>query len=71
MILKSLKNFKDSIEKSPALQLDFIVCEFLRKTPMEVYELEKQGLLTLEQKIFIQAGVMWKREKFGGCPFFG
>ena len=71
MILKSLKTFKDSIYISPQLQLDFLICEFLHKTPAEVRELEREGLLTLEQKIFIQAGIIWKREHFGGCPFFG
>lgn len=63
--------FKNSIENSPQLQLDFLVCEFLHKTPGEVRQLESEGLLTLEQKIFIQAGILWKKEKFGGCPFFG
>lgn len=71
MIVKYLKNFKTSIEKSPELQLDFLVCEFLRKTPAEVRELEKKGLLTFEQKIFIQAGIVWKRNNFSGCPFLG
>ena len=71
MIVKYLKNFKTSIEKSPELQLDFLICEFLRKTPAEVRELEKEGLLTFEQKIFIQAGIIWKRNHFSGCPFFG
>lgn len=71
MILRFLKNFKTSIEKSPELQLDFLVCEFLHKTPAEVRELEKQGLLTFEQKIFIQAGIIWKRNNFSICPFLG
>lgn len=71
MILKSSMNFKTSIENSPQLQLDFLICEFLHKTPAEVRELEKEGLLTFEQKIFIQAGILWKREHFGGCPFLG
>lgn len=71
MIAKSLKTFKDSIYNSPQLQLDFLICDFLHKTPAEVRELEKEGLLTFEQKIFIQAGIVWKREHFGGCPFLG
>ena len=71
MILRFLKNFKNSIANSPQLQLDFLICDFLRKTPAEVRELEKEGLLTFEQKIFIQAGIIWKKEHFGGCPFFG
>ena len=71
MIVKYLKNFKTSIENSPELQLDFLICEFLHKTPGEVRELEKQGLLTFEQKIFIQAGIIWKRNHFSMCPFLG
>ena len=70
MIAKSLRTFKDSIYNSPQLQLDFLICDFLHKTPAEVRELEKEGLLTFEQKIFIQAGILWKQEHFGGCPFF-
>ena len=67
-----MTTFKNSIENSPQLQLDFLMCDFLHKTPGEVRELEVEGLLTLEQKIFIQAGIMWKREHFGGhCPFLG
>lgn len=64
-------NFKNSIEESPQLQLDFLICEFLRKTPAEVRELEKEGLLTFEQKIFIQAGIIWEKEHFSHCPFLG
>ena len=71
MIAKSLKTFKDSIYNSPQLQLDFLICDFLHKTPAEVKKKKKEGLLTFEQKIFIQAGIFWKREKFGGCPFLG
>ena len=63
--------FKNSIDKSPELQLDFLICEFLHRTPAEVRDLEKEGLLTFEQIIFIQSGILVKREKLGGCPFFG
>ena len=71
MTVKFSTTFRNSIENSPQLQLDFLICEFLRKTPAEVQELERAGLLTFEQKIFIQAGIMWKQSKFPGCPFFG
>jgi len=71
MILKYFLNFKISLEKSPELQLDFLLCEFLQKTPGEIMELEKQGLLTFEQKCFLQAGIIWKLENhIGGCPLF-
>lgn len=71
MTVKFLKNFKNRIDNSPQLQLDFLICDFLHKTPAEVRKLESEGLLTFEQKIFIQAGILWKREHFGGCPFLG
>lgn len=70
MIQESSMNFKNSIDKSTELQLDFLLCQFLHKTPGEIIELEKQGLLTLEQKTFLQAGILWSLEKgLGTCPF--
>ena len=60
---KFLMNFKNSIDESPQLQLDFLICKFLHKTPAEVRE--------LEQKIFIQAGIIWEKEHFSHCPFLG
>lgn len=71
MILASLTNFKNSIEKSPQLQLDYMICKFLHKTPAEVRELEREGLLTFEQKIFLQAGMVWEKSKTPFCPFLG
>ena len=68
-IQQDLKTFKTKIEKSPELQLDFLICEFLHKTPGEVAELERQGLFTVDQKLFLQAGIAWKLENhIGGCP---
>lgn len=68
---KYSKTFKNSIEHSSELQIDFLLCEFLHKTPGEVMELERQGLLTFEQKMFLYAGIMWKIENhIGGCPLF-
>ena len=69
-ILECSKSFKTSIEKSPELQLEFLLCQMLHKTPAELLELEKKGLLTLEQKTFLQAGILWSIEKgIGMCPF--
>ena len=37
---------------------------------MELFELEAKGLLTFEQKCFLQAGIMWALEQgMGMCPF--
>ena len=64
--------FKNSIDISGELQVDYLVCKFLQKTPAEIRELEKQGLLTFEQKVFIAAGIAWEREKNPQfCPFLG
>lgn len=70
MILEFLKNFKDSIEKSGDMQLEFLLCQMLGRTPAEIQELERKGLLTYEQKCFLQAGILWSLEKgIVGCPF--
>lgn len=70
MIQKSLKNFNARLPKSPELQLEFLLCQMLHKTPMELFELEAKGLLTFEQKCFLQAGIMWSLEQgMGMCPF--
>ena len=50
MTPESLMNFKDSIEKSGELQLDFLLCQMLHRTPYEIQELERKGELTYEQK---------------------
>lgn len=65
-----LMNFKNSLEKSGELQLEFLLCQMLARTPSEIRELERKGLLTFEQKCFLQAGILWSLEKgIGGCPF--
>lgn len=70
MIQESSMNFKNSIDKSTELQLDFLLCQLLHRTPGEILELEKKGLLTIEQKTFLQAGILWSLEKgLGTCPF--
>lgn len=69
MLMVFLTIFKNSIENSGILQVDYLVCKFLRKTPAEVYELEKKGLLTFEQKVFIAAGIAWDEQHHMGCPF--
>ena len=70
MTLESLMNFKDSIEKSGELQLDFLLCQMLHRTPYEIQELERKGELTYEQKCFLQAGILWSLEKGIGRGLF-
>lgn len=65
-----LMTFKNSIANSGELQVDYLICKFLQKTPAEVRELEKEGLLTFEQKVFIAAGMTWDNEMHPSfCPF--
>lgn len=71
MIPLDSTTFKAKIEKSPELQADFLLCMMLHRTPGEILELEKEGLLTFEQRMFLQAGLIWKLENhIGGCPLF-
>lgn len=63
-------SFRNSIEESGELQLDFLLCQLLHKTPEEIRDLEKAGKLPYRQKCFLQAGILWSLEKgLGGCPF--
>lgn len=68
MIVVFSTTFKNSIAKSGELQVDYLVCKFLHKTPAQVRELELKGLLTFEQKVFIAAGISWEREHSFSCP---
>jgi len=70
MIQEFLMNFKNSIEKSGEMQLDFLLCQMLHKTPAEIQELEIQGKLTYEQKCFLQAGILWALENGIGRGLF-
>lgn len=70
MIVEFSTIFKTKINDSPELQLDFLLCQMLRKTPGEIMDLEAQGLLTFEQKVFLQAGIIWSLEQgMGMCPW--
>lgn len=70
MILESSTSFKHNIEKDGSLQLEFLLCQLLHRTPAEIRELERTGLLTLEQKAFLQAGILWSLEQgMGQCPW--
>ena len=70
MIQESLMNFKDSIEKSGEMQLDFLLCQMLHKTPYEIQQMEAKGELTYEQKCFLQAGILWALENGIGRGLF-
>ncbi|MBR1611469.1 MAG: hypothetical protein IJ672_08335 [Methanobrevibacter sp.] len=40
--------------------MDGEVCLALRKTPSQIYQLEKQGLLSYEEKVFLWAFCRWR-----------
>lgn len=48
------------IEESSILQMDGELCLALRKTPSEIHNLEKEGLLSYEEKIFLWAFCRWR-----------
>ena len=48
------------IEDNPVLQMDGEVCLALRKTPSQVYQLEEEGLLSYEEKMFLWAFCRWR-----------
>lgn len=54
--------YQQMIESSRQLQLDGELCLMLRRTPSEIAELEKNGLLTYDEKIFLYAFLNWRTE---------
>ena len=48
------------IEDSSIMQMDGELCLALRKTPSEIYELEANGKLSYEEKIFLWAFSRWR-----------
>ena len=62
MMLNYFNKYYTLIQDSRQLQLDGEVCLFLRKTPSQIAELEKNGFLSYEEKVFIWAFVQWRTE---------
>lgn len=48
------------IDDSAVMQMDGELCLALRKTPSEIYELEENGKLSYEEKIFLWAFSRWR-----------
>ena len=48
------------IEDSSILQMDGAICKLLSKTPSQIYELEKNGKLSYEEKMFLWAYSRWE-----------
>jgi len=62
MIQLSFNEYYELIKESSSLQLDGELCLALRKTPSEIAQLEKDGLLSYEEKIFLWAFLRWRME---------
>lgn len=54
--------YTELIKESPSLQLDGELCLFLRKTPSQIAELEDQGYLSYEEKVFLWAFIRYRQE---------
>ena len=42
------------------MQMDGELCLILRTTPSQIYELEKEGYLSYEEKVFLWAFSRWR-----------
>ena len=62
MILHCFNEYYNLIKDSPSLQLDGELCLALHKTPSEIAQLEKDGKLSYEEKIFLWAFLRWRTE---------
>lgn len=60
MITNYFNKYYDLIDNSRQLQLDGELCLFLRKTPSEIAELEENGKLSYNEKMFIWAFIQWR-----------
>lgn len=50
------------IKDTASLQLDGELCLFLRKTPSQLAELEDNGYLSYEEKMFLWAFIRYRQE---------
>lgn len=58
----SFDEYYNLIKDDSSLQLDGELCLALRKTPSQLAELERQGYLSYEEKIFLWAYLRWRTE---------
>ena len=61
-IQSSFDKYYKLIKKNASLQLDGELCLALRKTPSQIAQLEKDGFLSYEEKIFLWAFLRWRTE---------
>lgn len=60
MIQNYFNEYYDLIEDSAILQMDGAICKLLSKTPSQIYDLEKKGFLSYEEKLFLWAYSRWE-----------
>jgi len=54
--------YYEMIKENASLQLDGELCLALRKTPSQIAQLEEDGLLSYEEKMFLWAFLRWRTE---------
>ena len=62
MIQHCFNEYYELIKENSSLQLDGELCLALRKTPSQIAQLEKDGFLSYEEKIFLWAFLRWRTE---------
>ena len=62
MIQLCFNEYYELIKENSSLQLDGELCLALRKTPSQIAQLEKEGFLSYEEKIFLWAFLRWRME---------
>lgn len=62
MIQHCFNDYYELIKENASLQLDGELCLALRKTPSQIAQLEKDGFLSYEEKIFLWAFLRWRME---------
>lgn len=60
MIHHYFNEYYDLIDDNAILQMDGEICLALRKTPSQIFELEEQGYLSYEEKVFLWAFTRWR-----------
>ena len=62
MIQLCFNEYYELIKENSSLQLDGELCLALRKTPSQIAQLEKDGFLSYEEKLFLWAFLRWRME---------
>lgn len=62
MMFLYFNEYYEMIKENASLQLDGELCLALRKTPSQIAQLEEDGLLSYEEKMFLWAFLRWRTE---------